>query len=159
MGGFGQPSATDYFPLTWSFGAWGQNLLASPRNQTILAWTNAKAETTTSAYDTNGYLQSVTGPISGANTTFAYDSYGRRRRTTASDGYATTTDYDALDRPTRVTYPDGTYDSVVYSRLERALMNSTDLFLFESAFARDTYQRTIGIPAGLVRCGSRSIAL
>src|ERR1700693_2662877 len=31
-------------------------------------------------------------------------------------------------------------------------MNSTDLFLFESAFARDTYQRTIGIPAGLVRC-------
>ena len=31
-------------------------------------------------------------------------------------------------------------------------MNSTDLFLFESAFARDTYQRTIGIPPGLVRC-------
>jgi glycosyltransferase involved in cell wall biosynthesis len=31
-------------------------------------------------------------------------------------------------------------------------MNSTDLFLFESAFARDTYQRTIGIPTGLVRC-------
>jgi glycosyltransferase involved in cell wall biosynthesis len=31
-------------------------------------------------------------------------------------------------------------------------MNNTDLFLFESAFARDTYQRTIGTPAGLVRC-------
>jgi glycosyltransferase involved in cell wall biosynthesis len=31
-------------------------------------------------------------------------------------------------------------------------MNSTDLFLFESAFARDTYQRTIGVPNGLVRC-------
>jgi glycosyltransferase involved in cell wall biosynthesis len=40
----------------------------------------------------------------------------------------------------------------IYSRLERALMNSTDLFLFESAFARDTYQRTIGTPKGLVRC-------
>jgi glycosyltransferase involved in cell wall biosynthesis len=40
----------------------------------------------------------------------------------------------------------------LYGRLERALMNSTDLFLFESAFARDTYQRTIGIPKGLVRC-------
>ena len=40
----------------------------------------------------------------------------------------------------------------IYSRLERALMNSTDLFLFESAFARETYQRTIGIPKGLVRC-------
>ena len=31
-------------------------------------------------------------------------------------------------------------------------MNRTDLFLFESAFARDTYQRTIGTPKGLVRC-------
>jgi glycosyltransferase involved in cell wall biosynthesis len=40
----------------------------------------------------------------------------------------------------------------LYGRLERALMNSTDLFLFESAFARDTYQRTIGVPKGLVRC-------
>jgi glycosyltransferase involved in cell wall biosynthesis len=39
-----------------------------------------------------------------------------------------------------------------YARLERALMNNTDLFLFESAFARNTYQRTIGIPRGLVRC-------
>ena len=31
-------------------------------------------------------------------------------------------------------------------------MNDTDLFLFESAFARNTYQRTIGTPKGLVRC-------
>jgi glycosyltransferase involved in cell wall biosynthesis len=36
--------------------------------------------------------------------------------------------------------------------MERALMNRTDLFLFESGFARDTYQRVIGKPAGLVRC-------
>src|ERR1700737_1815427 len=48
-------------------------------------------------------------------------------------------------------YPLNTLKGILYSRLERALMNSTDLFLFESAFARDTYQRTIGIPAGLVR--------
>jgi len=40
VGGFGLPSETDYFPLTWSFGAWGQQLLASPRGQTIFAWTN-----------------------------------------------------------------------------------------------------------------------
>src|SRR5947209_5253065 len=40
----------------------------------------------------------------------------------------------------------------IYGRLERALMNNTDLFLFESAFARNTYQRTIGMPKGLVRC-------
>ncbi len=49
-------------------------------------------------------------------------------------------------------YPGNTFTGALYSRLERALMNSTDLFLFESAFARDTYQRTIGIPTGLVRC-------
>ena len=49
-------------------------------------------------------------------------------------------------------YPLNTLKGALYSRLERALMNSTDLFLFESAFARDTYQRTIGTPKGLVRC-------
>jgi glycosyltransferase involved in cell wall biosynthesis len=50
-------------------------------------------------------------------------------------------------------YPVDTLKGAFYSRLERALMNSTDLFLFESAFARNTYQRTIGTPArGLVRC-------
>src|ERR1700688_2566653 len=49
-------------------------------------------------------------------------------------------------------YPLDTLKGAFYSRLERALMNNTDLFLFESAFARDTYQRTIGTPKGLVRC-------
>ena len=49
-------------------------------------------------------------------------------------------------------YPLNTLKGEFYSRLERALMNNTDLFLFESAFARDTYQRTIGVPRGLVRC-------
>jgi len=49
-------------------------------------------------------------------------------------------------------YPLNTLKGAVYSRLERALMDSTDLLLFESAFARDTYQRTIGTPGGLVRC-------
>jgi glycosyltransferase involved in cell wall biosynthesis len=49
-------------------------------------------------------------------------------------------------------YPPNTFKGALYSRLELALMNSTDLFLFESAFARDTYQRVIGTPEGLVRC-------
>jgi glycosyltransferase involved in cell wall biosynthesis len=48
-------------------------------------------------------------------------------------------------------YPLSTLKGQVYSRIERALMNKTDLFLFESAFARDTFQRTIGTPKGLVR--------
>ena len=49
-------------------------------------------------------------------------------------------------------YPLDTFKGAFYGTLERALMNNTELFLFESAFARDTYQRTIGIPKGLVRC-------
>jgi glycosyltransferase involved in cell wall biosynthesis len=49
-------------------------------------------------------------------------------------------------------YPLNTLKGTVYSRLERSLMDNTDLFLFESAFARDTYQRMIGSPKGLVRC-------
>lgn len=40
----------------------------------------------------------------------------------------------------------------VYAGLERALMDRTDLFLFESAFARNTYQRMVGTPKNLVRC-------
>jgi glycosyltransferase involved in cell wall biosynthesis len=49
-------------------------------------------------------------------------------------------------------YPPNTLKGALYSRIERALMNRTDLFLFESAYARDTYQRMIGAPSGLVRC-------
>src|SRR5262249_49320212 len=49
-------------------------------------------------------------------------------------------------------YPLSTIKGALYSRLERSLMDNTDLFLFESAFARDAYQRMIGRPTGLVRC-------
>jgi glycosyltransferase involved in cell wall biosynthesis len=44
-------------------------------------------------------------------------------------------------------YPQNTPKGAFYSRLERGLMNRTELFLFESAFARDTYQRMIGTPS------------
>jgi hypothetical protein len=43
VGAYGLPSTSDYFPLTWSLAAWGQNLLACPRGQTIFAWTNDAA--------------------------------------------------------------------------------------------------------------------
>jgi glycosyltransferase involved in cell wall biosynthesis len=49
-------------------------------------------------------------------------------------------------------YARNTFKGTLYGALERALMNNTELFLFESAFARDTYQRMIGTPRGLVRC-------
>jgi len=49
-------------------------------------------------------------------------------------------------------YRPETLKGAFYTRLERALMNRTDLFLFESGFARDTYERVVGKPAGIVRC-------
>jgi len=55
-------------------------------------------------------------------------------------------------------YPPDTAKGAFYSVLERALMNRTDLFLFESAFARDTYQRIIGKPQGMVRCVFNGVA-
>jgi glycosyltransferase involved in cell wall biosynthesis len=49
-------------------------------------------------------------------------------------------------------YPPNSLKGAFYSRVERALMNRTELFLFESAFARDTFQRIVGTPTGLVQC-------
>jgi glycosyltransferase involved in cell wall biosynthesis len=50
-------------------------------------------------------------------------------------------------------YPPNTVKGALYGKLERALMDRTELFLFESGFARDTYERVIGKPTrGLVRC-------
>ncbi|MBI5129669.1 MAG: glycosyltransferase family 4 protein [Rhodopseudomonas palustris] len=49
-------------------------------------------------------------------------------------------------------YPTSTAKGQLYSRMERLLMNRTELFLFESEFARNTYERMIGKPDGLVHC-------
>lgn len=51
VGPFGLASTSDYFPITWSLGAYGQTLIASPRGQTIYQWTN----------DINVRAQPVTG--------------------------------------------------------------------------------------------------
>jgi glycosyltransferase involved in cell wall biosynthesis len=55
-------------------------------------------------------------------------------------------------------YPLHTLKGEFYARLERVLMDSTDLFLFESAFARDTYQRIVGTPKGVVHCVFNGVA-
>lgn len=49
-------------------------------------------------------------------------------------------------------YSPSTLKGQVYAFLERSLMNRTDLFLFESQFARDTYAKFIGTPKSIVRC-------
>ena len=55
-------------------------------------------------------------------------------------------------------YPLNTLKGAFYARLERGLMPLTDLFLFESAFARDTFVRNIGTPTTLVRCVFNGVA-
>jgi glycosyltransferase involved in cell wall biosynthesis len=47
---------------------------------------------------------------------------------------------------------------LVYGSLERLLMRRTDLFLFESAFARDAYQASIGTPSAIVRVVHNGLA-
>jgi len=74
--------------------------------------------TTTWSYNTDGYLQSVTGPATGATTSYTYDSYGRTRTVTDSENYTLTYDYDGMDRLTKVTYPDSTFEETVYERLD-----------------------------------------
>lgn len=48
-------------------------------------------------------------------------------------------------------YPPTSLRGRIYGTLERMLMPRTDLFLFESAYARATYAAQIGAPGGIVR--------
>jgi len=73
--------------------------------------------TTIYSHDTNGVLQTTTGPLNEVHS-FTYDGYGRVRTLTDPDGYVRTYDYDALDRPTRITYPDGSFEETTYDRLD-----------------------------------------
>ena len=40
---------------------------------------------------------------------------------------------------------------MVYGTIERFLSRRTELFLFESAFARNAYEAMVGAPRGIVR--------
>lgn len=43
-GSWSEPSTVDFFPMTWSLSAFGQNLIANPRGQTIYRWQNNTAQ-------------------------------------------------------------------------------------------------------------------
>jgi RHS repeat-associated protein len=81
-------------------------------------------QTTTLSYTGPGgsgagnYLTTVTGPISGATTSYTYDSDERVQAVTDSEGYTLTYGYDNLDRQTSVTYPDSTTDLTYYRNLD-----------------------------------------
>jgi RHS repeat-associated protein len=102
---------------TYTYNAQGQVLTVTTPQRSCSGC--AAENRTTSYFYTSAYLQSITGPATGATTSYTYDGYGRVRTTTDSDSYSLTYDYDALDRPTRTTYPDGTYEETAYNRLDR----------------------------------------
>ena len=64
------------------------------------------------------YLTLVTGPISGGQNSYTYDSAERVSTVTDSEGYRITKDYDNLDRPTTTIYPDSTSDQTFYNKLD-----------------------------------------
>jgi RHS repeat-associated protein len=128
----------------------------------LLTSTNALGQTNTLAYDGNGYLQSVTGPVSGATSTFAYDGYGRVSATTDADAYTVTAQYDIADRPTTVTFPDATTQTFTYDRFD--LVQTKDRAGRRSTMTYDALQRQVAAGDGLNRitrqtwctCGSLS---
>jgi RHS repeat-associated protein len=98
---------------TYTYNSYGQ----------VLTVKNAKNETTTFGYDrdqnkdgkTDGYLLSVTGPVTGATTTLTYDTAKRIYTVTDSDSYKLTYTYDNIDRPLSIKYPDNTATTFVYT--------------------------------------------
>jgi RHS repeat-associated protein len=91
--------------------------------QLLTATTPATTEapsgaTTTLAYDSDGYLESWTGPVSGSSTFYTYDTLGRVRAVTPPEQDTVTLNYDALNRLTKVTHEDSTYEEIVYNRLD-----------------------------------------
>jgi RHS repeat-associated protein len=63
-------------------------------------------------------LKRIVGPLTGATCEFTYDSIGRLKTVTESDGYDIAYDYDDLNQLTRISYPDGSYEQVIYYRFE-----------------------------------------
>jgi RHS repeat-associated protein len=121
-------------PQTITDAALGNTGLTYHANGQAKTATNALNETTTLWYHptgqsvnfgslsstATGYLVQIDGAISGTadHTRLTYDSAGRVRTVTDSEGYMLTYDYDDLDRVTVVTYPDATYEQLSYDRLD-----------------------------------------
>ncbi|MFO0726730.1 MAG: RHS repeat-associated core domain-containing protein [Myxococcota bacterium] len=92
--------------------------------------TNPNAEVITLNYGTNtastSYRRvvSVTGDVPGGSRSMTYDSAGRVRTVTDSEGYTQRFDYDSLDRVRKVTFPDGSFEQYEYA--DHSLVASRD---------------------------------
>ena len=120
---------SSHLPLTAVDASGKTNFFGYNNFGQLIAATNALNETLTLNYNSTNYLTNIirgkfTPPktwVALSTNKFTYDSYGRLRTTTDSDGYTLTFDYDALDRPTKITYPDNTFEQVVYRALDPVL--------------------------------------
>jgi RHS repeat-associated protein len=82
--------------------------------------TDALGHITSLTYDSDGHLMTVTGPISSAKYSFAYDNVSRVASVTDPAGGTVHYTYDAADRQTQATYPDGTTAKWAYTLLDLA---------------------------------------
>lgn len=73
---------------------------------------------TTMAYDSDGHLKTVTGPITSAKTSSTYDTVSRVASVTDPAGATLHFTYDAADRQLVTTYPDGTTSRRAYTLLD-----------------------------------------
>ncbi len=90
----------------------------------VTRYTDPQGHATAMTYDSNGHLETMTGAISTAKYTFAYDNVSRISAATDPAGSTVHFTYDAADRPTGATYPDGTTTKLTYTLLD--LTSSTD---------------------------------
>lgn len=105
-------------PLTYQDASGGVSAYTYNAAGQLTSITNAKHETTAFTYDSRGDLLLRIGPVPSDLTRYTYDSFGRIRTVTDSEGYVLTYDYDPLDRPIAITYPDKTTSQTAYQNLD-----------------------------------------
>jgi RHS repeat-associated protein len=103
--------------------------------------TDALGHVTSLSYDSSGHLKSITGPISSAKYSFAYDSVSRIASVTDPAGAIVHYTYDAADRPLKSTYPDGTTSVLAYTLLD--LTSSTDRLSQKTRYSYDADRELI----------------
>ena len=96
---------------------------------------------TTMAYDSDGHLKTVTGPITSAKTSYTYDNVSRVASVTDPAGATLHFTYDAADRPLVTTYPDGTTGRLAYALLD--LTSATDRLNQTTRFQYDADRELI----------------
>jgi RHS repeat-associated protein len=130
----------------------------------LLATSNPKGETTSFVYDTNGYLVAVDGPLPGTadTVTFMYDSMGRVRAFSSTDGYSITNSYDNFDRLTNTVYPDGTSMILTYDKLDRVKVQDRQgriaQFTYDALRRLVSVQDPLGRTVGFEHCNCGALS-